>query len=240
MKEKIPAKNIFVSDNDWNIGRFHFPFADYEDPQNSPFGVLQALNDFELKPGTGFETHPHDEMEIISYCVEGTLEHVDSTGQKNTICRGDVQYLCAGSGVAHSERNAMKDGSLRFLQIWITPNINGLSPDYRSMDFSKTNPKNKLQLVVSGDELDPAIRIQQDANIFIAELDKNNQLPIVNHEMRQSYLYCLEGSLADNGVGLTDCDALKIWGKEELTFTALAKSRILMIEMAIENKNLVR
>ena len=82
MKEKIPAKNIFISDNDWNIGRYHFPFADYEDPQNNPFGVLQALNDFELKPGTGFETHPHDEMEIISYCVEGTLEHVDSTGQK--------------------------------------------------------------------------------------------------------------------------------------------------------------
>jgi len=210
MKEKIPAQNIYVNDYDWHIGRFHFPFAEYEDPQNGPFDVLQALNDFELNPGTGFETHPHDEMEIISYYVEGTLEHDDSTGNKNTIVRGDVQYLCAGTGVTHSEKKAMKDGSLRFLQIWITPKRNGLHPGYRSKDFSKNNPKNKLQLVVSGDELDPALKIQQAANIYIAQLEKNKQLPITNHEMRQSYLYCLDGSFAGNGVSLTSCDALKL------------------------------
>jgi len=235
MKRKIPAQNIHVGDYDWHIGRFHFPFADYEDPENGPFGVLQALNDFELEPATGFKTHPHDEMEIISYCVEGSLDHEDNSGNKNTIGRGDVQYLCAGTGVTHSEMNAAIDGSLRFLQIWITPNKKGLTPNYRSMKFSKNTRKNELQLVVSGEVVESAIKIHQDANIYVAELEKLKQMTIAIRERRQSYLFCLEGSLAGNGVDLISYDALKLWGKESLTLTALEDSHILMVEMAIEN-----
>ena len=235
MRRKIPAQNIYVGDYNWHIGRFHFPFADYEDPENGPFGVLQALNDFELEPASGFKTHPHDEMEIISYCVEGSLNHVDNSGNKNTIGRGDVQYLCAGSGVTHSEMNASVDGSLRFLQIWITPNKKGLSPNYRSKKFSKNTFKNELQLVVSGEALDSAITIHQDANIYIAQLEKHKQMTIANREGRQSYLLCIEGSLAGNGVELISCDALKLWGEEYLTLAALEESHILMVEMAIEN-----
>ena len=235
MKRKIPARNIYVGDYDGHIGRFHFPFADYEDPENGPFGVLQALNDFELEPGTGFETHPHEEMEIVSYCVEGTLDHVDNMGNKNTIGRGDVQYLCAGSGISHSEMNSTIDGTLRFLQIWITPNKQGLSPNYRSEKFSKNTIKNELQLVVSGEALDPAIKIHQDANIYIAELEKHKQMTIANRERRQSYLLCIEGSLAGNGIELISCDALKLWGEECLTLAALEESRILMVEMAKGN-----
>ena len=235
MKRKIPAQNIYVGDYDGHIGRFHFSFADYEDLENGPFGVLQALNDFELEPDAGFGTHPHEEMEIISYCVEGALDHVDNTGNQNTIGRGDVQYLCAGSGVTHSEMNATIDGSLRFLQIWITPNKKGLSPNYRSKKFSKNTRKNELQLVVSGEALDPTIQIHQDANIYIAELEKHKQMTIPNRERRQSYLVCLEGSLAGNGVDLFRGDALKLWGKERLPLTALEDSHILMVEMAIEN-----
>ncbi len=235
MKRKIPARNIFVGDYDGHIGRFHFSFADYEDPENGPFGVLQALNDFELEPGTGFETHPHDEMEIISYCVEGTLDHVDNMGNQNTIGRGDVQYLCAGSGVTHSEMNSTIDGSLRFLQIWITPNKKGLPPNYRSEKYSKNTIKNELLLVVSGEALGSAIKIHQDANIYIAELEKHKQMTIANPEQRQSYLLCIEGSLAGNGIELISCDALKLWGEESLTLAALEESRILMVEMAKEN-----
>jgi hypothetical protein len=235
MKRKIPARNIFVGDYDGHIGRFHFSFADYEDPENGPFGVLQALNDFELDPDAGFETHPHDEMEIISYCVEGTLDHVDNMGNQNTIGRGDVQYLCAGSGVTHSEMNSTIDGSLRFLQIWITPNTKGLSPKYRSKKYSRNARKNELRLVVSGEALDNVIKIQQDANIYIAELVKHKQMTIANRERRQSYLFCIEGSLAGNGVELISCDALKLWGEESLTLAALEESHILMVEMAEEN-----
>ena len=235
MKRKIPAQNIYVGEYDWHIGRFHFPFADYEDPENGPFGVLQALNDFELEPATGFKTHPHDEMEIISYCVEGSLDHEDNSGNKNTLGRGDVQYLCAGTGVTHSEMNSAKDGSLRFLQIWITPNKIGLTPNYRSKKFSKNTRKNELQLVVSGEVVESAIKIHQDVNIYVAEIETRKQMTIANRERRQSYLYCVEGSLAGNGVDLISYDALKLWGKEYLTFTALEESHILMVEMAIES-----
>ena len=234
MKRKIPAQNIYIGDYDWHIGRFHFPFADYEDPENGPFGVLEALNDFELKPGTGFDTHPHDEMEIISYCVEGTLDHIDNMGNKHTIGRGDVQYLCAGEGVTHSEMNPAIDASLRFLQIWITPNKKGLPPMYRVKKFSKNTHKNELNLIVSGEACDPAITIQQDANIYVAELEEGKQITIPNRELRQSYLYCLEGRLAGNGVDLICCDALKLWGEQDLTLTALEQSHILVVEMALE------
>jgi len=235
MKRKIPAGSIYAGDYGWHTGRFHFSFADYEDSENGPFGVLQALNDFELEPGAGFGTHPHEEMEIISYCVEGTLEHVDNMGNRNTIGRGDVQYLCAGSGVNHSEMNSTIDGSLRFVQIWISPNKTGLSPNYRSKKFSKNSRKNEFQLVVSGETLDNAIEIHQDANIYIAELEKHKQMAITNHDRRQSYLLCLEGSLAGNGFELISCDALKLWGEECLTLTALEESHLLMVEMAKED-----
>jgi redox-sensitive bicupin YhaK (pirin superfamily) len=235
MKRKIPAGNIYVGNYDGHIARFHFSFADYEDSENGPFGVLQALNDFELVPGAGFGTHPHEEMEIISYCVEGTLEHVDNVGNQNTIGRGDVQYLCAGSGVNHSEMNSTIDGSLRFVQIWISPNKAGLTPNYRSKKFSKNSRMNEFQHVVSGETLDNAIAINQDANIYIAELEKQMQVTIDNRDGRQSYLLCLEGSLTGNGVELIRCDALKLWGKECLTLTALKESHILMVEMAKED-----
>jgi len=235
MKKKIPAQNIYNGDYGWHKGRFHFPFADYEDPENGPFGVLKALNDFELDPGTGFETHPHEEMEIISYCIEGILEHIDNMGNKNTLNPGDVQYLCAGAGVTHSEMNATEGGLLRFLQIWITPNKKGLPPYYCAKKFPKNPLKNENQLIVSGDVIESVIKIQQDANVYVAEIDKQKQVTITNHERRQSYLLCVDGSLADNEVDLISCDALKLWGREDLTFTALEKSHILMIEMAMED-----
>ena len=235
MMEKIAASNIFVGNYDGHIGRFHFSFADYEDPENGPFGILEALNDFELEPDKGFDTHPHEEMEIISYCVDGTLEHIDNMGHRNTIGRGDVQYLCAGSGITHSEMNSTIDGPLRFLQIWISPNKKGLSPTYRSQEFSKNSLKNELRLVVSGEALDSVITIQQDANIYVAELEKDKQLTIANREDRQSYLFCIEGSMASDGFDLFNCDALKLRGEERLTLTALEGSHLLMVEMAEEN-----
>jgi redox-sensitive bicupin YhaK (pirin superfamily) len=187
-----------------------------------------------LDPGTGFETHPHEEMEIISLCIEGTLEHVDSMGSKNTLNPGDVQYLCAGSGITHSEMNAAEDGMLRFLQIWISPNKKGLSPYYCSKKFSRNHGNNENQLIVSGEAIDSVIKIQQDINIFVAEIGKQKQITISNRERRQSYLLCIGGNLASNEVDLVSCDALKLWGEEVLTFTALEESQLLMIEMALE------
>ena len=235
MKKKIDSENIHVSDFDWHIGHFHFSFANYSDPKNGPFGVLEALNDFQLDPNAGFETHPHDEMEILSYCLEGALDHKDSVGIKNTIKRGDVQYLCAGSGITHSEMNSSINSPLRFIQIWITPNKKGLSPIYRSMKFPKNIHKNKLRLIASGEKHNSVITIQQDVNIYIAELEKYKHVPILNHDNRKSYIVCLEGSLIGKEVSLIKGDALKLWGKESFSFTAEKDSHLLMVEMSLEN-----
>lgn len=134
-----------------------------------------------------------------------------------------------------SEVNSTIGGSLRFVQIWITPNRPGLSPHYRSKKFSKNPRKNKFQLVASGETLDNAIKIHQDANIYIAELEKHKQMTMTNHEMRQSYLLCLEGSLAGNGVELISCDALRLRGKECFPLTALEESHILIVQIAKED-----
>ena len=105
MLSKVPARQIYLGDYGWHVGRFHFSFADYEDPENTSFGDLITFNDFILQPGSGFETHSHQEIEIISYCVDGELVHEDSLGNKEIIKRGEMQYTCAGSGITHSERN---------------------------------------------------------------------------------------------------------------------------------------
>ena len=137
MLKKITSDSIYFADYGWHTGRFHFSFADYDDPDNSHFGVLRALNEFVLQPGSGFDTHPHAEMEIISYCVEGELTHGDSMGHTNTLQSGDVQYLSAGSGITHREINEPQDRSMRFFQIWITPQDSNLTPKYECKHFSR-------------------------------------------------------------------------------------------------------
>jgi redox-sensitive bicupin YhaK (pirin superfamily) len=234
MKTIITAENIFVGDYGWHTGRFHFSFANYVDEGNGKFGVLKALNDFDLKPGSGFETHPHEEMEIISYCVKGELTHVDNMGNKHSLKRGDVQYLCAGSGITHSEMNKSLDHPLRFIQIWILPNKDGLTPKYHAKKQSKTTQTNKLHHVVSGESTDGVIKIAQDANIYVALLKKHKQLPLTNHHGRQSYLMCLEGILAGTDFELHSGDAMKWWEADHLTLTALEDSHLLMIEMAMD------
>ena len=232
MKTTIPSESIYIGDYDWHTGCFHFSFADYVDEGNDKFGVLKALNDFDLKPGSGFETHPHEEMEIISYCVEGELTHTDNMGNRNSLKRGYVQYLCAGSGITHSEMNESPNDSLRFIQIWILPNKSSLTPTYHAKNLSKITQMNKLHHVVSGEAMNGVIKIAQDANIYVAQLEKGKQLTLSNHHGRQSYLLCLEGIMAGNGFELNSRDAMKWWGADQITWTALEDSHLLMIEMA--------
>lgn len=236
MIQKIPSESIYFADYGWHTGRFHFSFGDYDDPNNSHFGVLRALNDFVLQPGSGFETHPHEEMEIISYCVEGDLTHSDNVGRRNTISRGDVQYLCAGSGITHSEMNELGDCSTRFLQIWITPNERNLRPKYRSKRYSKVRRMNELQHLVSGESISGVIEIAQDANIYAGRLEKGKKLTFKTQDARQGYLVCLEGLISVDQIELQQSDALKIWGEDELIVSAVEQGHFLLVEMAAENQ----
>ena len=228
---KIPAQNIYFKDNGWHTARFYFAFADYEQPANTNFGVLRALNEFILEPGTGFDTHPHAEMEIISYCFEGELTHGDSLGNNSRLSGGDAQYLSAGSGITHHEMNDTQDRKLRFFQVWITPDEAGLKPKYRCVHHSQLVSRNILSHIATGDERDDVIQISQDANIYAAKITPEEPLVFINNQGRQTYLVCLVGKLLVNNLDLTQYDALKIWGQENLRFSSQEEAHILLIEM---------
>jgi hypothetical protein len=232
MLNKVSIENLFHADHGWREYRLHFSFAEYRNPAREQFGVLNALNDETLQPNRGFEDHPHHEMEIIAYCVHGEITHRDSFGNQNTIKRGDIQYICAGSGVTHAEMNTSTDESMRFINIWIQPSEKGLTPHYRSKSFAEDARYNKLLHIVSGKEVNGALRINQDANIFVSEVDKGRQSMVPLQDGRQAYLLCIEGSLSINGVELMMGEAIEITGENQLTLDALEDSHLLMVEMA--------
>ncbi|GMT42137.1 MAG: hypothetical protein IEMM0002_0548 [bacterium] len=229
---KIESKSLFHARHGWLESRFHFSFSEYFNPDNMQFGVLRVLNDDLVRPQTGFGTHPHQDMEIVSYCIDGELTHSDSMGYKETLKRGDVQYMSAGTGITHSEMNESGDKTLRFLQIWILPNKNGLTPQYGSRRFLKVDRHNRFLHVVSGKTDNEAITINQDVNIYAAEIDAGKQLEFENQENRQIYLVCIKGALAVNDVALKSRDALEIKESAKLIFKALEDSHLLMVEMA--------
>ena len=232
MLTKISAAELFFKDYGWHTGQFHFAFGDYQDPNNQNFGVLCALNGFVVQPNNGFETHSHAEMEIISYCVHGTLLHQDSMGNKNELKRGDSQYTCTGSGITHSEINGNTDDILRFLQIWIIPNRSGLQPLYREKRNSGKEMNGYLRQIASGEKKEGVMQIAQDANIFAAEISRNQQIRFQNNEKRQSYVLCLGGEISINSFRLHESDAMKLRGKETLDFMACEDSHLLIVEVA--------
>ena len=231
MLSKILARQIYLGDYGWHVGRFHFSFADYNDPENTRFGDLLTFNDFTLQPGSGFETHSHQEIEIISYCVDGELFHEDNIGNNEIIKRGDMQYTCAGSGITHSERNNSQYRPLRFIQIWIRPNAAQLPPIYNATHFKKSDRLNKLLQIVSGESNKNVIQINQDANIFISEMQAGRSIGISQLPSRQIYMACLEGSLNINAVQLDSGDAIKVWSELGLNITAMKDCHLVLIEM---------
>ena len=228
---KIQASQIYLGNYGWHAGRFHFSFAEYCDPENISFGDLITFNDFTIQPGSGFEEHPHEEMEIVSYCVNGELVHEDNMGNKKFLKRGEMQYTCAGSGIIHSERNASPLDPLRFVQIWIRPNAPGLPPSYRFRHFKQSDRQNRLLHMISGQSIQDGIRINQDANVYVSEINTGRQLGIQPLPGRQIYLVCLEGAFDINAIPLEAGDAIKIWDETALTLAAVADSYLIMVEM---------
>ena len=196
MLKKIDNKNMGRSNLGWLRSVFHFSFAEYYNPQNINFGVLRVINDDLVAPQTGFSTHPHQNMEIISYLVNGELTHGDSMGNKSTITRGHVQYMSAGTGVYHNEQN-FGDETLRFLQIWILPDRAGHNPNYGDYRFSMEDRHNKWQHMVSSKEGDAPIKINQDANIYSLELDKGNEISFPVSRRKTSLFSSNRGNFYD-------------------------------------------
>lgn len=229
MLKKLPKENMGKSDLGWLESRFHFSFAEYRNPNNMNFGVLRVLNDDLIHPRSGFDTHPHANMEIISYIIDGEITHKDSLGNSETLKRGEVQYLSAGDGIYHSEHNLHQTKDLRLLQIWILPPQSGLPRLYGSHKFSEVEKDNKLLKIVSSQNGDSKIKIYQDINIFVSEFDKKLEYKV--EKDRQVYFVQIEGKADINGVVLENGDAMEIVDEEKLTINPITKSHILFVEM---------
>ncbi|MFT8316009.1 MAG: pirin family protein [Clostridium sp.] len=229
MLRKIENKNMGRSNLGWLQSVFHFSFAEYYNPDNINFGVLRVINDDLVQANTGFDTHPHRDMEIVSYVVEGELTHGDNMGNKKTLTRGSVQYMSAGTGVYHSEHN-FGNKTLRFLQIWILPDKGGYKPNYGDYEFQWNDRRNKWLHMVSSKEGNAPVKVNQDINIYSLELNKGNEISFPLKEGRQEYLVQIEGSAEVNNIKLDDRDAMEIV-EENILIKAKETSHILVLEM---------
>lgn len=231
MLKKIKKKDMGTSNLGWLESRFHFSFAEYRNPENIHFGVLRVLNDDIVHPKTGFDLHPHQNMEIISYIVKGEITHKDSMGNSETLKKGEVQYLSAGDGIYHSEHNNKETKELRLLQIWILPPRESLPKLYGSWKFKKEERKNKLLHIVSSLNGNSKIKIYQDVNFFVSELEKSKKLEFNIKEKRQIYFVQIEGISRINDIEIEEGDALEITKESKIDIKALINSHFLFIEM---------
>lgn len=229
MLRKVNHKNMGKSDLGWLRSIFHFSFADYFNIDNMNFGVLRVINDDLIATGTGFDLHPHKDMEIVSYIINGGLTHGDSMGNKNTVYRGEVQYMSAGTGVYHSEEN-LGDETTRILQIWIVPDKKDYKPAYGDYRFNEKDRQNNWLNIVSSKEGNAPIKINQDANFYVVELDEGKEIEFSVEKGRQGYLVQIEGNSTINNVDIYERDGLEIV-EEDIKIKANKNSHILLIEM---------
>ncbi len=217
MLKKLNKENMGTSNLGWLESRFHFSFAEYRNPFNMNFGVLRVVNDDIIHAKSGFDTHPHENMEIVSYIVYGEITHKDSMGNQETLKEGEVQYLSAGDGIYHSEHNLHESKDLRLLQIWIIPPSRGLKKLYGSYRFTKEEKKNKLLNIVSAQEGNAKIKIHQDVNFYVSLLEKNKSIDFSISNNKQVYFIQISGTSSIN--------------EKNLNIKAKEDSHFLFIEM---------
>lgn len=230
MIKKINSENIGRSSTGWLNSLHHFSFSSYYNPANMQFGVLRVVNDDLVDPQMGFGTHPHQNMEIISYVVDGELTHKDSMGNESTLERGQVQYMSAGTGVYHSEYN-QGDEELRFLQIWILPDKAGHTPNYGEVKFEFENRRDRWMPIATGSSNRAfPISIHADVNMYSTYLTAGKSLPFEVAEGRQAYLVAIEGDMKVNGIDMHTRDAMEIV-EEDIVLEAGTDSHVLIIEL---------
>ena len=219
------------ADHGW-LKSFHsFSFADYHDPAHMGYGALRVINEDRIAPGTGFGTHGHRDMEIISYVLEGALAHRDSMGNGSSIVPGDVQRMSAGRGVTHSEFNHDSKGETHFLQIWIEPAVRGIEPSYEQKHYSAADKRGRLRLIASPDGAEGSVTIHQDARVYAALVDGAERVRHVLAAGRRAYLQVARGSVHANGEALSAGDALKTTAPEIVIERGTA-AEVLLFDLA--------
>jgi redox-sensitive bicupin YhaK (pirin superfamily) len=209
-----------------------FSFADYYDPEHMGFRTLRVINEDRVAAGKGFPTHPHRDMEIISYVLDGALEHKDSMGNGSVMRSGDVQRMTAGSGVAHSEFNGSRENPVHFLQIWILPEARNLQPGYEQKNFSKEDRQGKFKLVASRDGADGAVVVHQDVKLFAGLFAEGQQAKYELGKGRHAWLHVARGHARVNGVELAAGDALQVSDEASLELTGVKDAEVLLFDLS--------
>lgn len=220
-----------AANHGWLNSHHSFSFGSYHDPKHMGFGPLLVINEDRVTPGQGFGTHGHRDMEIISYVLDGALEHKDSMGTGSVLHYGDVQRMSAGNGVRHSEFNHSATDGLHFLQIWIQPNVAGIAPSYEEKHFTPDSKRGKLRLIASGDGRQGSVLIHQDAAIYASILQEGEQLEHALEEGRNAYVHLIRGSLVVNGVPLKTGDALKLTQEAGVIMTQPEDAEFLLFDL---------
>jgi redox-sensitive bicupin YhaK (pirin superfamily) len=215
----------------WLDSKHTFSFSDYYDPEHMGFRSLRVINDDTVAPAGGFGTHAHRDMEIITYVLEGALEHSDSLGTGSVIRPGDVQKMSAGSGIRHSEFNHSKTEPVHFLQIWIVPARDGVKPAYEQINFSREAKLGKLLLVGSNEKRDGLIHIQQDANLYVTVLEGNQRVEHTLATGRNAWVHVASGSVFVNEQLLRAGDGAAITAESKIEISAAPEGEVLLFDL---------
>jgi redox-sensitive bicupin YhaK (pirin superfamily) len=219
-------------DHGWLDTHHTFSFARYYDPRHMGFRALRVINEDRVAPGTGFGTHPHEDMEIVTYVLDGALAHRDSLGTGSTIRPGELQRMTAGTGITHSEFNPSETEPVHLYQIWLLPEREGLEPSYEQKAFPEEERHNRLQLVASPNGRDGSLTILQDARLYLASLDGGRE---VTHEVspgRHAWLQVLRGGVGLNGLKLSAGDGAAVSDESSLAINADGPSEVLLFDLA--------
>jgi redox-sensitive bicupin YhaK (pirin superfamily) len=220
-----------LADFGWLKSRHTFSFGDYFDPAHMGFGPLRVINEDRVEPGKGFGAHPHRDMEILSWVLDGTLEHKDSLGTGAQIHPGELQRMTAGTGVVHSEFNASRTDPVHFLQIWILPEERGLEPGYEQRHFAPGELQDRWRLIASRNPGDGALKIHQDVDLYAARVSARHELTFVPAQARKLWLQVARGNIEVDGETLGAGDAAAWVGPEKLTVLAHEDAELLLFDM---------
>jgi redox-sensitive bicupin YhaK (pirin superfamily) len=215
----------------WLHSKHTFSFGGYQDPRHTGFGPLLVINDDQVAAGQGFGAHDHRDMEIISYVLEGALEHKDSLGTGSVLHYGDVQRMSAGSGVRHSEYNGSRIEPVHFLQIWIQPNVTNIAPSYEEKHFTAESKTGTLKLIASKDGRDGSVLIHQDASIYATIMGPGDSLAHALEPGRTAYVHVIRGSVTVNGTALLGGDALKLVDEDNITLAGAQAAEVLVFDL---------
>jgi redox-sensitive bicupin YhaK (pirin superfamily) len=232
MIDIIHSDSRGFADHGWLKSKHTFSFADYHNPSMMGFASLRVINEDWIEPGQGFGTHPHQDMEIVTYMIDGALEHKDSMGNGSVIRPGELQRMTAGTGVFHSEFNHSDEDQAHLLQIWILPERNGLQPGYEQKLFPSEDRRNRWRLVGSRDGRDGSLTIHQDLNLLSTQIDADTGLNYDLQDARSGFLQVVSGTVEIDGQTLAAGDAAAMQDQDMLVVHATDDAELLLFDMA--------